>query len=203
VATVAAAFSAIKHPNLFPPLRTSLYTFGSPRVGDYGFSHGVFGQHVFDSWRVVHGGDLISHEPPCCSASWIPIGSSSSSSSISGGKAATTTTLSDSCLREPSCPYHTQREVWYKGDMPALGTKSSSSSSSSSSEPSGSSGGGSGSGTAKSSSSSTTSYVICNRAEDPLCDTFQGIDIQDHLSYFNESIAAYCCYSEPASQRRT
>jgi hypothetical protein len=91
VATVAAAFLSKRYPNL---PRLSVYTFGSPRVGDFGFSHNTFGKSVEDAWRVVHGGDVIAHEPPCCG--------------FGGG-----------CLKISTCPYHTKNEVWYPDRMPS------------------------------------------------------------------------------------
>eukprot|EP00613_Pedinella_sp_CCMP2098_P061580 CAMPEP_0171974812 /NCGR_PEP_ID=MMETSP0993-20121228/234242_1 /TAXON_ID=483369 /ORGANISM="non described non described, Strain CCMP2098" /LENGTH=297 /DNA_ID=CAMNT_0012625919 /DNA_START=257 /DNA_END=1150 /DNA_ORIENTATION=+ len=153
VATVAAAFVAVKHPNL-SGRRLSVYTLGSPRVGDFGFSHGVFGKRVFDSWRVVHSGDVVTHEPPCC-ASLL-------------GRAG--------CLRTANCPYHTKREVWYRGGMPpaAAGYRA-------------------GNGSGGNPPVNASAYTICKDAEDPSCNAFEGMDIQDHLIYFNEKVGSYCC----------
>ncbi|XP_053402688.1 lipase ZK262.3-like [Mercenaria mercenaria] len=58
-----AAVSLVYH-RVVPVSRMSLYTFGSPRVGDkeYALNHD---QLVNNSWRVVHNRDIVSHLPTC------------------------------------------------------------------------------------------------------------------------------------------
>ncbi|KAL6072124.1 Phospholipase A(1) DAD1, chloroplastic [Balamuthia mandrillaris] len=47
------------------PSRVSLYTFGAPRVGNKEFAAwALTGLNLFDTWRVVHGDDLVPHVPP-------------------------------------------------------------------------------------------------------------------------------------------
>ena len=50
--------------SIVPKNQIKLYTFGSPRVGDYNLASAVV-SHVPDSWRVTHSHDLVPHLPPC------------------------------------------------------------------------------------------------------------------------------------------
>lgn len=50
--------------NIVSKDRIHLYTFGSPRVGDYNFAEAV-NNRVGESFRVVHGKDIVPHVPPC------------------------------------------------------------------------------------------------------------------------------------------
>ncbi|PAA70528.1 hypothetical protein BOX15_Mlig020823g2 [Macrostomum lignano] len=60
-ALAAASLAAIDGVT---PGRLVFYSFGEPRVGDYFFAR-AFDRLVPNSWRVVHGNDLIVHLPIC------------------------------------------------------------------------------------------------------------------------------------------
>jgi len=50
-----------------------------------------------DAWRIVHRKDAIAHEPFCCG-------------------------LLGACRPLPTCPYHTENEVWYRHKVLRLNT---------------------------------------------------------------------------------
>lgn len=62
VASLVAA--ALIYEGITPRNKTSLYTFGMPRVGDkeYALQHDRL---VHNSWRVVHYRDIVAHLPTC------------------------------------------------------------------------------------------------------------------------------------------
>lgn len=60
-ATIAALH--LSHENIFPADKLSLYTFGSPRVGNIDFAQEVF-ENVKQSYRIVHHNDIVPHLPP-------------------------------------------------------------------------------------------------------------------------------------------
>uniref|UniRef100_A0A1I8J8S8 2'-phosphotransferase n=2 Tax=Macrostomum lignano TaxID=282301 RepID=A0A1I8J8S8_9PLAT len=60
-ALAAASLAAIDGVT---PGRLAFYSLGEPRVGDYFFAR-AFDRLVPNSWRVVHGNDLIVHLPIC------------------------------------------------------------------------------------------------------------------------------------------
>lgn len=60
-ATIAALH--LSHMKIFPAEKLSLYTFGSPRVGNRAFALEVTAS-VKQSYRVVHSNDIVPHVPP-------------------------------------------------------------------------------------------------------------------------------------------
>lgn len=60
IAALASTILADENPSRI----VSLYTFGEPRVGDYGYAQ-THDRLVSDSWRVVHLVDIVPHLPSC------------------------------------------------------------------------------------------------------------------------------------------
>lgn len=60
LATIAAADLIVKG---YTPSRFTLYTFGSPRVGNTAFMN-FFNSKVTDSFRITHANDPVVHVPP-------------------------------------------------------------------------------------------------------------------------------------------
>ncbi|XP_045194856.2 lipase ZK262.3-like [Mercenaria mercenaria] len=75
--------------------KLSLYTFGMPRVGDkdYAFNHDKI---VNNSWRVVHGRDIVAHIPTC--------------------------NLLLGCRVTADGPYHHRTEIFYRTDPMTVGS---------------------------------------------------------------------------------
>lgn len=93
----AASLAAI---DSVAPSRLAFYSFGEPRVGDYFFAR-AFDRLVPNSWRVVHGNDLIVHLPICS-----PV-------MLSARRSSSLTATPFSCSGHLGFPYHHGTEVFF------------------------------------------------------------------------------------------
>ncbi|XP_073232488.1 lipase ZK262.3-like [Porites lutea] len=68
-ALASLASASLAYYNIAPRQNIILYTFGSPRVGDYKYAL-QHDQLVNNSWRVVIDNDIVPHLPPLF---WLPL----------------------------------------------------------------------------------------------------------------------------------
>ena len=73
IASISSLYYSEANQNQINPIwlsgGVSMYTFGMPRVGDYGYAR-VHDQFVQDSWRITRSNDIVPHLPLCGSKSY-------------------------------------------------------------------------------------------------------------------------------------
>lgn len=97
IASVASLYFSVANVNGLPVAGWGgapvLYTYGQPRVGDYGYAK-THDQYVRNAWRVTHEADLVPHIPWCSHLSVAHV-------------------QLCNAITEPTWPYHHGTEVFY------------------------------------------------------------------------------------------